>query len=71
MTTSPARDFTPAVPVLWAYDAIIATLTREQTWRRALLAQVAPTSSPTSAVARARSWLCWDARPDRRSASSA
>ena len=37
-----ARDFTPAVPFLWTYDLIIAALTRESTWRGALLRQVNP-----------------------------
>lgn len=36
------RDFTPALPLLGAYDLIIATLTREATWRGALLQQVNP-----------------------------
>jgi ubiquinone/menaquinone biosynthesis C-methylase UbiE len=39
---SPARDFTPAVPVLAAYDPIIALLTRERRWRAAMVRQVAP-----------------------------
>lgn len=36
------RNFTPAFPLLWAYDLIIAALTREATWRRALLRQLNP-----------------------------
>jgi len=36
------RDFTPALPVLWAYDFIVAVFTRERTWRRALLRQLDP-----------------------------
>lgn len=39
---SPARDFTPAVPVLAAYDPIIALLTREKRWRTAMRRQMAP-----------------------------
>jgi ubiquinone/menaquinone biosynthesis C-methylase UbiE len=39
---SPTRDFTPAVPVLAAYDPIIALLTREKRWRAAMRRQVAP-----------------------------
>jgi len=38
------RDFTPALPVLSAYDPIIALLTRERRWRSALLRQVSPTA---------------------------
>jgi ubiquinone/menaquinone biosynthesis C-methylase UbiE len=36
------RDFTPAVPILSAYDPIVSLFTRERRWRSALLAQVAP-----------------------------
>jgi len=36
------RNFTPAFPLLWAYDLIVATLTRESTWRRTLLRQLDP-----------------------------
>jgi ubiquinone/menaquinone biosynthesis C-methylase UbiE len=39
---SPSRDFTPAVPVLAAYDPIIALLTREKRWRTAIVRQVGP-----------------------------
>ena len=38
----PKRDFTPAVPLLWAYDPIVSLLTREDRWRSALIAQIAP-----------------------------
>jgi phospholipid N-methyltransferase len=38
-------DFTPALPLLWAYDLIIAALTRESTWRGALLRQLDPRPS--------------------------
>ena len=34
------RDFTPALPLLWAYDLIVAAFTRESTWRGALLRQL-------------------------------
>jgi ubiquinone/menaquinone biosynthesis C-methylase UbiE len=37
-----ARDFTPAVPLLWTYDLIIAAFTRESRWRSALLRQLDP-----------------------------
>lgn len=33
---------TNAVPLLWAYDLIVATLTRESKWRLALLRQLNP-----------------------------
>lgn len=36
------RDFTPAVPLLWAYDPIVAAFTREDRWRSALLRQLHP-----------------------------
>lgn len=36
------RDFTPAVPLLWAYDPIVSLLTREDRWRGALVEQIAP-----------------------------
>jgi ubiquinone/menaquinone biosynthesis C-methylase UbiE len=39
------RDFTPALPLLWAYDLAIAALTREATWRGALLRQLDPQAS--------------------------
>jgi cyclopropane fatty-acyl-phospholipid synthase-like methyltransferase len=35
-----ARDFTPALPLLWAYDAIVAAFTRETLWRGTLLRQL-------------------------------
>lgn len=35
------RDFTPAAPFLWLYDAVIAAGTREARWRGALLRQLA------------------------------
>jgi trans-aconitate methyltransferase len=34
------RGFTPAVPLLWTYDLIVAGFTRERNWRTALLQQV-------------------------------
>lgn len=37
-----SRDFTPAVPLLWAYDPLVALLTRERRWRSALLRQLNP-----------------------------
>ncbi len=37
------RDYVPAAPQLWLYDLLVATLTRESRWRRALLRQIAPT----------------------------
>ena len=36
MAASQKRDFTPAAPLLWAYDAL-AAFTRESKWRTALL----------------------------------
>jgi SAM-dependent methyltransferase len=36
------RDFTPAVPLLWTYDPIVAAFTREDRWRSALLHQLHP-----------------------------
>lgn len=41
-TQTKARDFTPAVPLLWTYDLLIAAFTRESRWRGALLRQLAP-----------------------------
>lgn len=41
-TLRPSRDFTPAVPVLGAYDPIVSLFTREGRWRSALLSQLAP-----------------------------
>jgi ubiquinone/menaquinone biosynthesis C-methylase UbiE len=44
--TSPAPpDFTPALPLLGAYDLVIALLTRESRWRGALLRQLDPRPS--------------------------
>jgi ubiquinone/menaquinone biosynthesis C-methylase UbiE len=39
------RDFTPALPLLWAYDLIVAAFTRERTWRGAFLRQLDPRPS--------------------------
>src|SRR5262249_21260560 len=39
------RDFTPAVPLLCAYDLIVASFTRESKWRTALLRQLDPRPS--------------------------
>ena len=39
------RDFTPAVPLLCAYDLIVAAFTRESKWRAALLRQLDPQPS--------------------------
>jgi len=39
------RDFTPALPLLWAYDLVVAVDTRERTWRGALLRQLDPRPS--------------------------
>ena len=36
-TLRPARDFTPAVPVLGAYDPIVSLFTRERHWRSSFL----------------------------------
>jgi ubiquinone/menaquinone biosynthesis C-methylase UbiE len=36
------RDYVPAAPQLWLYDFLVAILTRESRWRRALLEQIAP-----------------------------
>ena len=41
-TLRDAQNFTPAFPLLWAYDLIVATLTRESKWRFALLQQLNP-----------------------------
>jgi len=45
IASSKKRDFTPAVPLLWAYDPIVAAFTRESTWRNALLRQLDPQAS--------------------------
>ncbi len=34
------RDYTPAAPQLWMYDFMVAVLTRESRWRRALARQI-------------------------------
>jgi ubiquinone/menaquinone biosynthesis C-methylase UbiE len=39
------RDFTRALPLLWAYDLIVAASTRERTWRGAFLRQLDPRPS--------------------------
>jgi len=36
------RDYVPAAPQLWLYDFLVALLTRESRWRRALLIQIDP-----------------------------
>src|SRR5258708_32941576 len=36
------RDYVPAGPQLWLYDFLVALLTRESLWRRALLIQIDP-----------------------------
>lgn len=38
-------DFTPALPLLWAYDFAVTNLTRESVWREALLRQLNPQSA--------------------------
>jgi ubiquinone/menaquinone biosynthesis C-methylase UbiE len=38
----PARDFVPAAPQLWTYDALSFLLTQARRWRPALLAQLSP-----------------------------
>lgn len=38
-------EFTPALPLLWAYDFAVTSLTRESVWRKALLLQLDPQSS--------------------------
>jgi ubiquinone/menaquinone biosynthesis C-methylase UbiE len=42
MAEQPAKDFVPAAPQLWTYDALSFLLTSTRRWRPALLAQVAP-----------------------------
>ncbi|OBG27189.1 hypothetical protein A5672_05595 [Mycobacterium alsense] len=42
MVEQPAKDFVPAAPQLWTYDALAFLLTGTRRWRPALLAQVAP-----------------------------
>ena len=36
------RDYVPAAPQLWLYDALVVVLARAPRWRRALLDQIAP-----------------------------
>src|SRR6266446_1254412 len=36
------RDYVPAAPQLWLYDFLVALLTRESRWRRALVIQIDP-----------------------------
>ena len=45
MAEQPAKDFVPAAPQLWTYDALSFLLTSARRWRPALLAQVAPSHS--------------------------
>ena len=42
MAEQPARDFVPAAPQLWTYDALSFLLTSTRRWRPALLAQLCP-----------------------------
>jgi ubiquinone/menaquinone biosynthesis C-methylase UbiE len=42
MAEQPARDFVPAAPQLWTYDALSILLTSTRRWRPALLAQLSP-----------------------------
>jgi ubiquinone/menaquinone biosynthesis C-methylase UbiE len=42
MAEQPAKDFVPAAPQLWTYDALSFLLTSTRRWRPALLAQVSP-----------------------------
>jgi len=44
-TTRNERDFTPAFPLLCAYDLIVAASARERTWRGAFLQQLDPRAS--------------------------
>ena len=41
-TGAAKRDYVPAAPQLWLYDFLVALLTRESLWRRALLIQIDP-----------------------------
>src|SRR2546428_1338083 len=41
-TGTAKRDYVPAAPQLWLYDFLVALLTRESLWRRALLIQIDP-----------------------------
>src|SRR5215472_10809542 len=45
MSDRTMRDFTPAFPLLWVYDLIVAASARERTWRDALLRQLDPRPS--------------------------
>jgi len=49
MSDRTMRDFTPAFPLLWAYDLIVAASARERTWRGAFLRQLDPRPSDTIA----------------------
>jgi ubiquinone/menaquinone biosynthesis C-methylase UbiE len=42
MAEQPPRDFVPAAPQLWTYDALSFLLTSTRRWRPALLAQLSP-----------------------------
>jgi len=42
MVADGERDYVPAAPQLWLYDALVVVLARAWRWRRALLAQLAP-----------------------------
>jgi len=42
MVADSERDYVPAAPQLWLYDALVVVLARAWRWRRALLAQLAP-----------------------------
>ncbi|CDO88412.1 hypothetical protein AWC29_16180 [Mycobacterium triplex] len=42
MAEQPAKDFVPAAPQLWTYDALSYLLTSTRRWRPVLLAQLAP-----------------------------
>ncbi|GBG38537.1 class I SAM-dependent methyltransferase [Mycobacterium montefiorense] len=42
MAEPPAKNFVPAAPQLWTYDALSFLLTNTRRWRPALLAQLAP-----------------------------
>jgi ubiquinone/menaquinone biosynthesis C-methylase UbiE len=44
MAEQPARDFVPAAPQLWTYDALSYLLTNTRRWRPVLLDQLSPTS---------------------------
>jgi ubiquinone/menaquinone biosynthesis C-methylase UbiE len=44
MAEQPARDFVPAAPQLWTYDALSYLLTNTRRWRPVLLAQLCPAS---------------------------